>query len=213
MKKQIIAFCGCAGSGKSVAAAHMVERHNFEEMAFATPVKSIAAIIGFPYKHLYGTQQQKLIIHPMWQISGRQFMQVFATQIMRNELPKHIPTMSHIWVNLMKYNLTQTRRNVAISDLRFLDEANMLKMMGAKLVRIDRTIPDTQNIFTRFVRKIIFIDIWGDEDERRKRVKSHQSEQEFMKINVDAIIDNNGTEEEFKEKIDKIISNPKFWNN
>jgi cytidylate kinase len=71
----LIGICGKAGSGKDTIADHLVVNHGFQKYAFADPLKEIVKVFGFPERSLYGTQEDKLVPHSHWDISGRQCME------------------------------------------------------------------------------------------------------------------------------------------
>lgn len=94
---------------------------------------------------------------------------------MRNIMSPMLNLGQNIWVYRFKvwYNNHKTE-NVVVADCRFKSEAEEIKRLGGILIRIDR--------------KTSLIDY-------------HISEQEVNGIKVDYVIENNGTKEEYYEKI------------
>lgn len=165
----IIGITGKIGSGKTTIARHL-KTLGFEEYCFADPLKKIGSIFGFSNSQLYGTQEQKLEIHPFWKISARTFLQKVGTELFRENLPKIIPEMSNsVWVDIFKQKYQQSPRNYVISDVRFLDEANAIKELGGVIVRVQRN----NNISSDNGVELI-----------------HASEMELSKIQEDFLIDN-----------------------
>ncbi len=134
----IIGLIGKIGSGKSTVAGMFVQ-NGFTEYALADPIKRIGSIFGFTDSQLYGSQEDKLKINEHWGISGRTFMQIFGTEVCKEELPKKIPSMTNVWIRLLEiYVRKYPRKDIVISDIRFLEEALTIKQLGGVLIRIDR---------------------------------------------------------------------------
>lgn len=133
----VLGLCGAIGSGKSTAAAYL-RTLGFEEFIFADAIKKIGLAFGFAPSALYGTQAQKTEIHPLWGISGRDFMQRFGTEICRDVLPQVIPEMHSPWIRLLAWQ-TRGQPRVVISDVRFPDEAALVRKHGGYLVSLRRT--------------------------------------------------------------------------
>lgn len=141
----IIGITGRIGSGKSTLANELVKA-GFKEYSFAKPLKEIAEIFGFEPNTLYGTQEEKLQIHPFWNISSREFLQKLGTEVFRETLPKVLPAMNlkySVWIQLFLLELQKNRlhlgaKNYVISDVRFLDEAKAIKENGGFIVKTYR---------------------------------------------------------------------------
>ena len=145
----LIGICGRLGSGKSTLAEYLVREHGFEEYSFAKPIKDIAEIFGFTHSELYGTQLEKSEINQELGISGREFLQLFGTEIGRELLPRTIPNLKieeSIWIDIFtrRYrkacsDTTSTRPKIVVSDVRFQNEASAIRKLGGILVRVKRT--------------------------------------------------------------------------
>jgi hypothetical protein len=179
----LICIIGNIGVGKSTV-ADIIKKYDYTELTFAGPVKEIGLILGFDYKNLYGSQEDKLELNKFWGVSGREFMQKFATNIMRDELSNHINMNMDgktIWVRLCEkkiLNLLEQNKKILVSDGRFPDEINMIKNLGGIIIKINR---------------------------KNKYDIQHQSESYIDKLKADFIINNDGTLEELEENIIKII--------
>ncbi len=168
-----IGLVGKIGVGKTTAQKYY-ESGGREAYNLAGPLKKIGLLFGF-------TQEQKLKPNKFWGVSSRHFLQKFGTEICRQQLPKVVPEMSSIWVQLfMKYVRDNPRKKLILGDVRFLDEAAAVKKMGGILIRINR------------------------KTEHRGAQTKHASELEQDKIVCDFTIDNCGTLEELHQKLRQI---------
>lgn len=181
--KNLVCIIGNIGVGKSTV-AEIFKQNDYVDLTFADPVKQIGLILGFEHNELYGSQEDKLKINDFWGVSGREFMQKFATNLMRNELPKHINMNMNnktIWVRLCQkkiIDLLNENKKIIVSDGRFIDEINMIKEMGGIIIKIIRN--NNYDIH-------------------------HESESYISKLNADIEIENNGDIADLNKKIYDII--------
>lgn len=115
----VVALMGPAGSGKSTAAKHLVERYGARAYSFAQPLKEMArALWGFTDAQLYGTQAEKEAIDPRWNMSPRVALQKLGTDACRRHLG------DDIWTRACLERIVRERPQLAvIEDLRFENEA------------------------------------------------------------------------------------------
>jgi hypothetical protein len=182
----LIAICGKSGSGKSSIAKILCEKDNFIEYTFASPLKKIAEIFGFENEEIYGSQKNKLRKNNFWKESFRDFAQIFGTELCRKNLGDYLPGMKECWIRLCKKFLNENKdKNIIISDLRFPDEAKMLRDEGFIIFKTIRECKD--NI---------------------EMNNNHSSENSLDLIDIDYIIDNNNfsIEENYK-KIKNFLKN------
>jgi dephospho-CoA kinase len=182
--QMIILLIGTIGSGKSTAADYL-KTLGFTEYTFAAPLKKIGEAMQFTTRELYGTQADKAAINAFWGISAREFLQQFGTEICRQALPAAIPNMNMnrrtVWARIMEKNIQdaiQHKRNIVISDGRFLDEAALVKEYGGLIIKLERPYAIASN---------------------------HASETELCSIKADCVIQNTGTIRDLHRNLDKYV--------
>ena len=184
---QTLGITGKIGSGKSTVAIYLVKNKGFVEYSMAGPLKKIGEIFHFTPSQLYGTQEQKLEINEHWGVSGRHFLQKFGTEICRDALPKVIPEMKlgghAVWVRLFEIErLKNPEVNYVVSDVRFLDEAESIKNLGGKIIRVDR-----------------------NSIEKKGQEHTHVSELEQDRIQEDTFIANDSNLETLYKRLDNLF--------
>ncbi len=140
----LLGINGEIGCGKSTVVEYISTKYGFMEYMFAQPLKEVAVCLGFEPHQVFGTQEQKLQVNEFWGISGRQFLQVFGSEVCRDYAPKVLPQMKFngvtMWVRLFeKFRNAHLDRNIAVSDVRFQDESQTIKKYGGIVVRLVRT--------------------------------------------------------------------------
>jgi len=139
----LIGITGKLGSGKTTVADYLRTNHDFSEYPMARPLKEIGLLFGFSHQQMYGTQEEKLEVHPYWGVSGRQFLQKVGTELFRDQLPKVLPEMNinrTIWTDIFKYKYQRNPQiDYVISDIRFKDEAETIRELGGIIIRTVRT--------------------------------------------------------------------------
>ena len=176
----IIVFVGSIGSGKSTGADILKRKFNFEEITFAQPIKDFALLLGFENKNVYGSQQEKVEINPEFGVSGRQFMQTFGTDIMRNA--SLFPNIQNIWIKVVEIKIKKAlsqNKNLVISDCRFQDESEMLRKYNPIFIKLKRNC-----------------DFYSD----------HFSEKELNNIENSIIYNNNDSLKDLEFFLEKIVN-------
>ena len=135
MKPLLIGLSGHAGAGKSTAAGYLVKYHNYRAFAFSDALKRVvSAAFGFSPEQLYGGLKE--VSDPRFGKSPRWCMQYLGTDVLRTIWPE-------IWIWHLRQYIGDCRalfkeKPIVVTDVRFLDEAQALKDMGAVLWRIER---------------------------------------------------------------------------
>lgn len=189
----IIALTAPKGSGKDLTADYIVEKYNYEKMAYADHLKDILKLIfDFSEKELYGTQEDKEKINNEWGVSSRQTALALG-DFMRYDLPNKFPKYkekmeANYFVYMLMKKISNTSKNVVISDVRFNNE----------IVELRKKFPE---------RTVKCIRILRNTDGFNEETDKHHSENpnNIDKDQIDHVIENNGTIEELYQKIDQIL--------
>jgi len=172
----IIGLIGKKRVGKTTFSDYLVDKYQFKTIAFADPIKESAKII-FNLTEEQVNGDLKEIIDKRWDLTPRQILQKLGTEGCRNIFGQDI------WIKRLKMELSkEENNNIIVSDIRFPNEAEAVKEMGGKLI------------------KIIKSDLPINKD-------SHISEQLIDKIESDMLIKNDFSMEEYYEHIDTLIRN------
>ena len=130
---RVIAFCGPADSGKSTAAAHLVERYGYTRVRMAEPLKAMLLALGLGRADVDGDRKE--VSHPL--LGGktpRQVMQTLGTDWGRRMVDPDLWTRP--WTFRTRAVLGAGGR-VVVDDVRFDNEAALVREEGA-VVEITR---------------------------------------------------------------------------
>lgn len=184
-KRPIIGLVGKKGSGKSTVANILAETEDYVEIAFADPLKQICqTLFLLSHEELHDTKMKEQIVERV-NTTPRRILQQVGTNLMRDRLREVLPELPltdqlpSIWVWNAQQRILDLRKRhceIVVSDVRFPDEASMIRRLGGILIRIRRDA----NTFSSDL---------------------HPSEVEMENIDVNFEIDNDGSLEELKQKI------------
>ena len=189
----IIGMCGLIGTGKDTVADILVNSYHFKKISFADKLKDgVATVFSWDRDMLEGTTDESRAWREQkdefWSsetnehITPRLVLQMFGTDCMRNGF------YNGIWVSLVKQQILQNpEQNFVIPDVRFENEAVMIKEVGGEVWRICRG-QDPQ-WFTQYLTNNI------------KPVNIHESEWRWAKLDFDCIIENNDTIKDLKNQV------------
>jgi len=171
----IIAFTGKKYSGKDTCSDILVSKYGFIKKSFAEPVKKACKnIFLLTENQVNGTEKE--VLDGRWGCSPRVIMQKVATELFRDELKKHINIPESIWIYGMRLFLQQNKdKNIVISDLRFPDEAKMIKEFGGVIISLHRNNdnqPDNHPSENYNILGDYCIDNNGDVDTLKENLKT-----------------------------------------
>lgn len=122
----IVGIAGRAGSGKDTVADFLVQRHGFTKVSCAGPLKAMMAACGFP-EPLNRDDKEKLI--PGFKFTWRQAAQDLGTKWGRG-------LQDDIWIQMIEQRMRRSRDRFVISDVRFDNEADMVRRMHGKMLHL-----------------------------------------------------------------------------
>ena len=140
----IIGICGLIGCGKGTVGDILVENHGFTKLSFADKLKDgVATVFGWDRAMLEGdtdeSREWREKQDDYWTretgrtITPRLVLQEFGTDCMRKGFN------DGIWVSLVKKELVKNpHKNFVIPDVRFPNEANMIKSIHGEVWRVKR---------------------------------------------------------------------------
>lgn len=180
----LIGLLGIKRSGKDTSAEHLVKEYGFRSMAFADPLKSIAStLFFFNDEQLHGDLKE--VTDKEWGVTPRHVFQQLGTEIIRNNMGKVIPDIGeNFWVEHTRVKINRIRKEepnkrIVITDVRFPNEANLIKDKGGIIIKIIRPALKSDD--------------------------GHASEVQVDEIDADYNIINDSTIEDLYKKIDNII--------
>lgn len=128
----VIALTGLAGSGKSTASKYLVEKHGYQLVKFAGPLKDMLQAIGLSEGHIEGAHKETELA----MLSGhtpRHAMQTLGTEWGRKCMGEDF------WTNLWRSRVDGVLAfggRVVVDDCRFPNEADEVRKLGGVVWRI-----------------------------------------------------------------------------
>jgi len=135
----IIGFTGKKGVGKSTAADFLVDS-GWEKLSFANPLRRMLMVFlkdfNLCYDDIKYFMANKEVVIPNLGVSFRHLAQTLGTDWGR------CMVRQDIWVQMQRFNLSSARfgkcANVVYDDIRFEDEAALIRSFGGKVVHVLR---------------------------------------------------------------------------
>jgi len=171
----IIGIIGKKGSGKTECSKVLIEKYKFRKISFADKLKEIVCELWDISKtNLYDpTMKEK--VDPRWGKSYREIMQLFGTEVCR---VIHWNT----WIyHVEKEFKNKTSQNFVIDDVRFKNEAELIKKYGGILIKVVRPTLISEN-------------------------DQHQSEVEQDQIEPDVVIMNNYAIKDLHRRVEEAVT-------
>ncbi len=189
MNLNLIALVAKKRSGKDTLADYLCKNHGYTKYAFAGPLKKACAeIFMFDESQVDGVNKETP--DKKWNgLSARKVFQIFGTEMFRQKLGDFFPELDGIKNNFWTYRFEMWYNNfkdknpngkVVVSDARFPNEAEIIKKLGGSVIKIKRDTGMAQD--------------------------NHSSEKNIDLIKGDINITNNGTMEEYYNKVEHIFN-------
>jgi hypothetical protein len=130
----IVGVAGPKGSGKSLVAEILAERHGFRIVSLAAPIKRIVGeLFGFTDQQLYGPSWAREEPHPsLKRPDGQPLTARFALQTLGTDWARQC--CDQVWINALFASVKPSER-VVCADVRFANEVDAFRQRGAKLIR------------------------------------------------------------------------------
>lgn len=124
VNKMLVGISGPAGSGKDTIGDWFVKNYEFDRYAMASALKAGMAAMGFPEPSDREAKEQPI---PGFSFTWREAAQRLGTEWGRGLDP-------NIWVKLAQNRINNIDNSVVITDIRFENEAAMIRKMGGQML-------------------------------------------------------------------------------
>lgn len=132
MPQYIVALSGLAGSGKTLAAAHLVNGHGFKRISLADPIKVMLQAVGVSEEHLWGDRKME----PLPLLAGKTAR--FALQSLGTQWGREMMG-PNLWFNMWEKQVHESGASrVVVDDVRFASEAFGIELLGGIHIKIER---------------------------------------------------------------------------
>lgn len=172
-KYTLIALCGFKGCGKDFVAKYIHDTYMFEHLKISTKLKEITKLLfELDDSHVEGNKKECIV--DKWNITPRQMMQFLGTEMFQYKIQELLPSSGrYFWIQSFVHSM-KNKKNIVVSDLRFLHEYDYMKKHlqthNLIVIRIDNFM---NNIYDT--------------------TDTHASEMEYTEIPIDFQVTNNMT--------------------
>ena len=194
----IIGICGLIGCGKGTVGDILVDDYGFTKLSFADKLKDgVATVFNWDRAMLEGdtveSREWRETQDDFWTretgrtITPRLVLQEFGTDCMRHGFD------DGIWVSLVKQELVKyPNKNFVIPDVRFPNEANMIKSIHGEVWRVRRG------------QDPVWMRMYQDIGVEPKDV--HESEWRWAKVDFNHVIYNDLGIEELRSQVKGLLA-------
>tara|TARA_B100000683_G_scaffold276441_1_gene330470 strand:- start:2269 stop:2880 length:612 start_codon:yes stop_codon:yes gene_type:complete len=194
----IIGICGLIGCGKGTVGDILVDDYGFTKLSFADKLKDgVATVFNWDRAMLEGdtveSREWRESQDDFWTketgrtITPRLVLQEFGTDCMRKGFD------NGIWVSLVKQELVRyPNKNFVIPDVRFPNEANMIKSIHGEVWRVRRG------------QDPVWMRMYQDIGVEPKDV--HESEWRWAKVDFNHVIYNDLGIEELRSQVKGLLA-------
>jgi hypothetical protein len=204
----IIGIVGFLGSGKGTVGDILIQNYGFYRLSFADAVKdAVSVIFSWPRHLLEGDTQESREFREKpdafwskrfgYEVTPRYMLQLMGTEAGRDVFHKDI------WIHALERKLAMFD-NVVVPDVRFPNEIDFIRKVGGKIVRVKRgPEPDWYDL-AHAANNVNFLHSPECHDEMSKS-GIHYSEWAWVGQDFDHVIDNDGSMEDLRNKINNIM--------
>lgn len=125
----LVGITGRAGAGKDTIADYLVREHGFTKLSFAGPLKAMLAVAGMPEPMEREMKERPI---PGFDFTWREAAQKLGTEWGRALDP-------NIWAKVVEaqiLNKASFADRIVLSDVRFENEAAMIRRLGGKVLHV-----------------------------------------------------------------------------
>ena len=135
----IVAFTGKRGSGKNTAAQALIDL-GYADLSFAAPLRAVThAAYGVTYLEMSDPILKERVLNRYPFKSPRQLLTYIGTEMFRAYI-------DDTWVRAMERE-TLKYTHAVITDLRFLNEEDLMNRIGASIIRVvNPTLKNTDTV-------------------------------------------------------------------
>lgn len=127
-----IGITGFKCVGKDTLANLIIEKNSsFKKYSMADPIRDIGRIFGFTEEDMLNPMLKEMP-NEFWQISWRSFAQIIGTDMFRESYRQDV------WVKLAEKNILSSDKFLVIPDIRFDNEAELIKKYSGIVIRVLR---------------------------------------------------------------------------
>lgn len=207
MNPKVIGIVGFKNSGKDTSAGYMIQDFGYTKDSFAAPLKdACAAIFGWDRDMLEGetleSREWREIVDPYWShklgiddFSPRKALQLVGTEKLREGLHEDI------WILSLSRRVVKISDNVVITDCRFPNEIEAIRKLNGSVIRIKR---GPEPYWYKLAEEAMVKNLIGPLREL-KRIGIHASEYSWVGSDIDYIIENDGSLEDLRKKVNKLF--------
>lgn len=177
----VISICGMRRAGKDTISSFL-SNYGYKNVKISQPLKTICQTL-FGFSNSQMEDQTKDLIDDRIGISPRRALQFFGTEIMQYKIQELLPNVGRsFWIDTLIREQENSNNKIVISDMRFQHEFLALKKKYGENILILKVVRN-QNL----------------------KNDNHSSENEWMNIKEDILIENNSTIDDLHIKLKSLI--------
>jgi hypothetical protein len=154
----IIGITGNMRHGKDTLGLYYINNCKYIKMSFAGPLKyACQEIFDLSNDQIDGDKKDN--IDDYWGVTPRAILQYVGTELFRDQMEKLLPDIGKdVWIKTMdkkiKKILKGGAKGVVITDVRFENEAKLIKSLGGIVIKVVR--PASNTIHSHSSEKLLF---------------------------------------------------------